>query len=144
MIGDDGADTLAAMLDGKMMKDGEIRLLGCSTAGIEGHAWNPIGGIGLLSRMIMYHGILKMMGDNETAEQWSDNLAGDLSRRIPNVNVMGLSGISFPLSRIAGSHEPGHKPHALMADRFVYYNGKLKESPPPKEPVPSGMRRGTT
>jgi hypothetical protein len=110
-----------------MIKDGEIQLLGCSTGGIEGHAWNPIGGIGLLSRMIMYHGIMKMMNMNEVAEQWSNNLAGDLSRRIPNVDVMGLSGISFPLSRIAGKYEPGHRPAGLMADRFVYRNGKLKD-----------------
>jgi hypothetical protein len=126
MLGNDDVDSLAALLGGKMMKDGAIHLLGCSTAGVEGHAWNPVGGIGLLSRMIMYHGLMKMMGENEVAQQWSNNLAGDLSRRIPNVYVMGLSGISFPLSRVAPKLE-GYKPSLLMADRFVYYNGRLAD-----------------
>ncbi len=126
-IGDDDVDSLTEMLEDKIMTYGEVQLLGCSTAGVEGHAWNPIGGIGLLSRMIMYHGILKMMGENEIARKWSDNLAGSLSRRLPNVDVLGLSGISFPLSRVAGNFEPGHRPVGLMADRIVYRNGKLKE-----------------
>ena len=127
MIGDDDVDSLTGMLADKMQKNGQIHLLGCSTAGVEGHAWNPVGGIGLLSRMIMYHGMMKMMGHSDVAAKWSDNLAGDLSRRIPNVYVLGLSGISFPLSRIAGEYEPGYRPTGLMADRFVYYNGKLHE-----------------
>ncbi|SDI93793.1 hypothetical protein [Aliiruegeria lutimaris] len=124
-IGEDDANALAQMLKDKMQKHGQIQLLGCSTAGVEGHAWNPVGGIGLLTRMIMYHGVMKMMGLPEAAKKWSDNVAGDTSRLIPNVYVMGLSGISFPLSRIHDSLETGFKPSALMADRFVYMNGKL-------------------
>lgn len=127
MIGEDDVDSLTAMLKDKMRKHGYVHLLGCSTAGVEGHAWNPVGGIGLLSRMIMYHGLMKMMGESDVAKQWSNNLAGDLSRRLPNVHVMGLSGISFPLSRIQGSYEPGHAPKGLMADRFTYLNGRLKD-----------------
>jgi hypothetical protein len=56
------------------------------------------------------------------------NLARDLSRRIPNVYVLGLSGISFPLSRLLFSAE-GYKPSALMADRFVYRNSQPAELP---------------
>src|SRR5262249_30769488 len=106
---------------------------GCSTAGIEGHFWNPVGGIGLLMRTIMYHGIPKIMGDDTLASQWSANLAGDVSRSIPNVYVLGLAGISFPLSRITTLSEKtdleGYTPKALMADRFVYYNGRLAKLP---------------
>jgi hypothetical protein len=128
MIGDDDVDSLTGMLGKKMAPDGQIHLLGCSTAGVEGHAYNPVGGIGLLMRTIMYHGIPKLMGDDDVAAKWAENLAKDLSRRIPNVYVLGLAGISFPLSRVAGSFE-GYKPSALMADRFVYYNSKLSDLP---------------
>jgi hypothetical protein len=133
MIGDDEVDDLTDMLGKKMMLNGQIHLLGCSTAGIEGHFWNPIGGIGLLMRTIMYHGMPRIMGDDDIAARWSMNLAGDLSRRIPNVYVLGLAGISFPLSRITARWErtdlEGYTPKALMADRFVYYNGKLSQLP---------------
>ena len=133
LIGDDDVDSLTQMLQRKMRVNGQIHLLGCSTAGIEGHWWNPIGGIGLLARTIMYHGIPKMMGEDDLASKWAENLAGDLSRRIPSVYVLGLAGISFPLSRVTTVSEKtdleGYKPKALMADRFVYYNGKLTELP---------------
>lgn len=133
MIGDDDAESLEKMLKSKMMINGQIHLLGCSTAGIEGHFWNPVGGIGLLIRTIMYHGIPRIMGDDQMASQWATNLAGDLSRRIPNVYVLGLAGISFPLSRITTVSEKtdleGYRPRALMADRFVYYNGNLSKLP---------------
>lgn len=132
LIGDDDVDDLTQMLEKKMGPKGQIHLLGCSTAGIEGHFWNPVGGIGLLTRMIMYHGIPKIMKEPELAEKWSKNLAGDLSKRIPNVYVLGLAGISFPLSRITtalGKDLEGYSPKALMADRFVYFNGKLSELP---------------
>jgi hypothetical protein len=133
LIGDDDVDSLTKMLKKKMTVNGQIHLLGCSTAGIEGHFWNPVGGIGLLMRTIMYHGIPKIMGDDTMASQWSANLAGDLSRSIPNVYVLGLAGISFPLSRITTLSEKtdleGYTPKALMADRFVYYNGKLAKLP---------------
>lgn len=131
MIGGDDVDSLAKMLKGKMSKGGKIHLLGCATAGVEGHPWNPVGGIGLLSRVIMYHTLMKVTGHDDAARHWGDNLAGDLSRRIPNVYVMGLSGISFPLSRIwapwedDNMWEDAYRPTGLMADRFVYYNGKL-------------------
>jgi hypothetical protein len=134
MIGDDDADSLTALLKKKMAFNGQIHLLGCSTAGIEAHYWNPIGGIGLLMRMIMYHGLLKLTGAPDVAKHWGDNLAGDLSRRIPNVYVLCLGGISFPLSRAANLTKwtaplEGYTPHLLMADRFAYYNGKLAELP---------------
>jgi hypothetical protein len=133
MIGDDDAQSLTRMLRKKMKVNGQIHLLGCSTAGIEAHLWNPIGGIGLLIRTIMYHGIPKLMGDDRMASLWAENLAGDLSRRIPNVYVLGLSGISFPLSRVTTVSEKtdleGYTPKALMADRFVYYNGQLTKLP---------------
>jgi len=133
LIGDDDADDLEKMLKKKMMMNGQIHILGCSTAGIEGHFWNPIGGIGLLPRTIMYHGIPKIMGDDQLASLWATNLAGDLSRRIPNVYVLGLAGLSFPLSRITTVSEKtdleGYTPKALMADRFVYYNGQLSKLP---------------
>lgn len=133
MIGDDDVDSLTQMLAKKMRINGQIHLLGCSTAGIEGHFWNPIGGIGLLTRTIMYHGIPKMLGNDDIASRWADNLAGDLSRRIANVYVLGLAGISFPLSRVTTVFEKtdleGYRPKALMADRFVYFNGKLSKLP---------------
>lgn len=133
MIGDDDADSLAQLLQKKMAINGQIHLLGCSTAGIEAHYWNPIGGIGLLMRTIMYHGLPKIFGDADIATRWADNLAGDLSRRIPNVYVLGLAGISFPLSRIttfsSKTDLEGYSPKALMADRFVYYNGQLTKLP---------------
>jgi hypothetical protein len=134
LIGDDDVDGLARMLQNKMMVNGQIHLLGCSTAGIEAHFWNPIGGIGLLLRTIMYHGMMKMMGEDKIAEKWADNLAGDLSNRIPGVYVLGLSGISFPLSRAVTvfdktAYLEGYSPKALMADRFVYYNGRLANLP---------------
>jgi len=128
LIGDDDVDAIAAMLQQKMKSSGQIHLLGCSTAGADGHAWNPIGGVGLLMRMVMYHGIPKMMGDDDVAVKWAENLARDLSRRIPNVYVLGLGGISFPLSRVAAPLE-GYEPALLMADRFVYYNSKLTDLP---------------
>jgi hypothetical protein len=133
LIGDDDADSLTQMLVKKMKYNGQIHLLGCSTAGIEAHFWNPIGGIGLLMRTIMYHGIPKIMGHDDIASKWAENLAGDLSRRIPNVYVLGLAGISFPLSRVTTVSEKtdleGYRPKALMADRFVYYNGNLTKLP---------------
>jgi hypothetical protein len=133
LIGDDDVDSLTQMLRKKMRSNGQIHLLGCSTAGIEAHFWNPIGGIGLLARTIMYHGIPKIMGDDDIASKWAENLAGDLSMRIPNVYVLGLAGISFPLSRVTTVSEKtdleGYAPKALMADRFVYYNGKLTKLP---------------
>lgn len=133
LIGDDDVDDLTKMLKTKMRVNGQIHLLGCSTAGIEAHLWNPIGGIGLLIRTIMYHGIPKIMGDDDIEAKWAQNLAGDLSRNIPNVYVLGLAGISFPLSRITTVSEKtdleGYTPKALMADRFVYYNGKLAKLP---------------
>jgi hypothetical protein len=131
-IGDDDVDTLTQMLQKKMQSHGQIHLLGCSTAGIEAHYWNPIGGLGLLTRMIMYHGLPKLGKDENLAERWALNLAGELSKRIPNVYVMGLAGISFPLSRMStvlGKDLEGYSPKALMADRFVYFNGKLSELP---------------
>ena len=128
LIGDDDVDALTRMLEKKMASDGQVHLLGCSTAGVDAHAWNPIGGIGLLMRTIMYHGLPRMMGDDDVASKWAENLARDLSRRIPNVYVLGLAGISFPLSRVAGPLE-GFAPTALMADRFVYYNSKLTALP---------------
>jgi hypothetical protein len=133
LIGDDDSESLSRMLGKKMKVNGQIHLLGCSTAGIEGHFWNPIGGIGLLIRTIMYHGIPKLIGDDRMASLWAENLAGDLSRRIPNVYVLGLAGISFPLSRVTTVFEKtdleGYRPRALMADRFVYYNGQLTKLP---------------
>ena len=114
LIGDDDVDDLVRMLQDKMVTNGQIHILGCSTAGADGHAWNPIGGVGLLMRMIMYHGIPKMMGDDDVAQKWTDNLARDLSRRIPNVYVLGLGGISFPLSRVAGPLE-GYEPAGLTS-----------------------------
>jgi len=133
LIGDDDADDLTKMLKTKMMQNGQIHLLGCSTAGIEAHLWNPIGGIGLLIRTIMYHGLPKIMGDDNVASLWATNLAGDLSGRIPNVYVLGLAGISFPMSRLTTVSEKtdleGYAPKALMADRFVYYNGRLAKLP---------------
>ena len=84
-------------------------------------------------RMILYHGLPKMTGEPLVASQWAQNLAGDLSSRIQNVYVLGLSGISFPLSRATTVSEKtdieGYAPKALMADRFVYYNGKLSNLP---------------
>jgi hypothetical protein len=133
LIGDDDVDNLTKMLRKKMRMNGQIHLLGCSTAGIEAHFWNPIGGIGLLIRTIMYHGLPKIMRNDDFASRWSDNLAGDLSRCIPNVYVLGLAGLSFPLSRVTTISEKtdleGYTPKALMADRFVYYNGKLSKLP---------------
>jgi len=137
LIGDDDVDSLTQMLGKKMRINGQIHLLGCSTAGIEAHYWNPIGGIGLLMRTIMYHGLPKIfpetMGGDAVASQWAANLAGDLSWRIQNVYVLGLAGISFPLSRVTTVSEKtdieGYTPKALMADRFVYYNGKLTNLP---------------
>jgi hypothetical protein len=133
LMGDDDVDNLSTMLGKKMAPHGQIHLLGCSTAGIEAHYWNPVGGIGLLVRTIMYHVIPKMMGDPGLASQWATNLAGDLSIRIPNVYVLGLAGISFPLSRVTTFSEKtdleGYSPKALMADRFVYYNGRLSKLP---------------
>jgi hypothetical protein len=132
MIGDDDVDSLTAMLQKKMASNSQIHLLGCSTAGIDGRFWNPVGGLGLLTRMIMYHGIPRIMGDEAMASKWATNLAGELSVRIPNVYVLGLAGISFPLSRIStvlGKDLEGYSPKALMADRFVYRNGKSAELP---------------
>ena len=86
----------------------------------------------MLARTIMFHIAPKVMGDEESAKEWAANLAGDLSKRIPNVYVMGLAGISFPLSRIStvlGKDLEGYSPKALMADRFVYFNGQLSELP---------------
>jgi hypothetical protein len=120
------------MLGKKMAPNSQIHLLGCSTAGIDGHFWNPVGGLGLLTRMIMYHGIPRIMGDEALASKWATNLAAELSVRIPNVYVLGLAGISFPLSRIStvlGKDLEGYSPKALMADRFVYLNGKSAELP---------------
>lgn len=131
-IGDDDVDALTRMLGKKMRAGGQIHLLGCSTAGIEAHFWNPVGGLGLLLRMMMYHGAQKLSGNADAARDWSKNLAGDLSVRIPHVYVMGLSGISFPLSRIStalGKDLEGYSPKALMGDRFVYFDGKLTELP---------------
>lgn len=128
LIGDDDVDALVKMLAGKMASDSQIHLLGCSTAGPDAHAWNPIGGIGLYLRMAMYHGLPRFMGEDDIAEKWTDNLARDLSRRIANVYVLGLSGISFPLSRVAGPLE-GYEPSLLMGDRFVYRNGKATKLP---------------
>jgi hypothetical protein len=71
-----------------MQSKGQIHLLGCSTAGVDGHWWNPIDGIGLLMRMIMYHGIPKMANDADPEEKWSANLAGSLSQRIRDVYVL--------------------------------------------------------
>jgi hypothetical protein len=133
LIGDDDVDSLTRMLKSKMRLNGQIHLLGCSTAGIEAHYWNPIGGIGLLLRMILYHGLPKISGDTSVASQWAQNLAGDLSSSVRNVYVLGLSGISFPLSRVTTISDKtdleGYCPKALMADRFVYYNGKLSKLP---------------
>jgi hypothetical protein len=85
-------------------------------------------------RTIMYHGLPKLSGAPDVAKHWADNLAGDLSGQIPNVYVLGLGGISFPLSRAANVTKwsaplEGYTPHLLMADRFVYYNRKLAELP---------------
>jgi len=132
MIGDDDVDSLTQMLQAKMRTHGQIHLLGCSTAGVEAHLWNPIGGLGLLTRMIMYHGIPRIIKDDDLASRWATNLAGELSQRIPNVYVLGLAGISFPLSRITtalGKDLEGYSPKALMADRFVYFNGQLSKLP---------------
>jgi hypothetical protein len=132
MIGDDDVDDLTQMLQNKMKSYGQIHLLGCSTAGVDAHWWNPVGGLGLLTRMIMYHGLQRISGNDDIAEKWATNLAGSLSQRIPNVYVLGLSGISFPLSRITtalGKDLEGYSPKALMADRFVYFNGKESKLP---------------
>jgi hypothetical protein len=129
LIGDDDVDALAGMLQDKMQPDGQIHLLGCSTGGVDAsNPLNPVGGIGLLARMIMYHGVPKWMGNGDLATLWAENLAKDLSRRVPNVYVLGLGGISFPLSRIMESRE-GYEPRGLMADRLVYYNSQLTELP---------------
>lgn len=134
-IGDDDVESLTRMLGGKVMVNGQIHLLGCSTAGVTGGGWyNPVRGWGLLLRAIMYHGSQRMMGQDEVAVQWARNLAGDLSRRIPDVYVVGLSGISFPLSRVM-TYIPwpddleGYTPTGLIADRLVYYNGALASLP---------------
>jgi hypothetical protein len=123
-------DSLTGMLKKKKRINRRIHLLGCATAGIEGHVWNPIGGWGLLWRTILFHGITKIMGEDRMASQWATNLAGDLSLKIPNVFVLGLAGISWPLSRVTAVFEKtdleGYTPEALMADRFVYYNGNLR------------------
>ena len=81
----------------------------------------------------MFHGLPKIMRNDDFASRWADNLAGDLSRCIPNVYVLGLAGLSFPLSRVTTMSEKtdreGYTPKALMADRFVYYNCKLSKLP---------------
>lgn len=128
LLGDDDVGDLHKMLGDKMQPKSQIHLLGCSTAGVEGTIWNPVGGIGLLSRMIMYNGLMKLSGNEDLAERWTNNLAGDLSRRILGVYVLGLSGISFPLSRIPGISEfEGYEPTAMMGDRIVYLNGRRTE-----------------
>jgi len=119
---------LEAMLKKKMMVNGQIQLLGCSTAGIEGregpniHWVNSIGGWGYLARAAMY----SWMED----VNWQANLARDLSLRIKDVWVLGLGGISFPLSRafdLVGKE--GYEPKGLMADRKVYRNGARSQPP---------------
>jgi hypothetical protein len=143
MIGDDDTDSLANLLKDKMAPSSQIHLLGCSTAGIEAHFWNPVGGLGLLARMIMYHGFPKWANEEDISKKWADNLAGDLSKRIPGVYVMGLSGISFPLSRIpevtVGKDIEGYSPKGLMGDRFTYSNGRLTELPE-DIPIPQPKR----
>jgi hypothetical protein len=62
MMGDDDADSLTGLLKKKMAFNSQIHLLGCSTVGIEARYWNPIGGAGLLMRMIMYHGLQELTG----------------------------------------------------------------------------------
>ena len=127
-IGDDDVDMLVSMLASKMKKPGHIHLLGCSTAGVDTPGgFNPVGGWGLYLRMTMYHGIPKLMGDEQAAEHWSDNLARDLSWKIPNVYVTGLGGISFAFSRLLGSYE-GFKPTAMLGDEQIYFNGSREKS----------------
>jgi len=143
-IGDDDLDALVNMLSSKMKQRGQIHLLGCSTAGVEApEGFNPVGGWGLFLRMAMYHGIPKWMGNEEAADHWSDNLARDLSRRIPNVYVSGMGGISFAFSRLLGSHE-GYKPK-IAGDSQIYFNGKHEKSigpPSPRTGVPAAGKPG--
>jgi hypothetical protein len=124
MIGDWNAGLLEHMLKKKMRALGQIHLLGCSTAGVKGHAWNPLGGWGLILRTAMY----SWQDDGSPELDWTQNLARDLSMRISGVYVLGLSGISFPLSRVFFFME-GYAPKALMADRWVYFNGAVSALP---------------
>ena len=140
------ASDLESMLKCKMKKFGQIHLLGCSTAGVDAHAWNPMGGIGLICRAVMYGSISapsvaagprlrnrtlpkRMDGPPSVPSfEWDDNLAYNVSMKIPNVWVVGLGGISFPLSRVACKFE-GHQPRLLMGDRQAYLNGHRSKPP---------------
>jgi len=123
LIGDDEVEDLTVMLGPKMVQKGTIYLWGCSTAGIEADCWSPIQGLGLYLRMAMYHGLPKIQGNPDIAIRWARNLAGDLSRSIPDVYVMGLAGISFPLSRL--NPWEGYEPSLLFGGEFTYLNGRL-------------------
>lgn len=113
---------LERMLKPKMKADGQIHLLGCATAGTDAHPWNPIGGWGVLLRAVTF-GLID-------PSLWADNLAKELSVRIPAVWVLGLTGISWPLSRIANVVGlEGYEPTGLMADRQVYKNGRRSKPP---------------
>jgi hypothetical protein len=48
----------------------------------------------------MYYGTPKTMGNEDIASKRGRESRGRLSLRIPNVYVLGLAGISFPLSRL--------------------------------------------
>jgi hypothetical protein len=114
-------DQLASLLRPKMCRaGGEVHLVACMTATRTRSSVNPTVGLMLAARSADFAAA-------GTANP-SDNFAKTLSQRLRDTHVMGLSGVSFPISRLLPFTE-GYRPWGLVGDARWYVNGQLTRAP---------------
>jgi len=134
----DAADT-AALMKGKMAKDGVIQFAGCNTASIGGATLNPAVGLSMITRRLLYFS-LPYFGDRssgtpaaEAKEQWEKGWNADLARDtsagmkgaiVCGYRTFGLVPGRLPgLTKLMGSQE-ATTPGYVAGKKACYQDGK--------------------
>jgi len=120
------AETIVNLVKDKMENNSAIHLMGCNTASISMNeiSINPLKGLSYLTRRILYYNVSRLSGaSRKTAnEMWNEDLALNISTKLQNVKVCGLTTFGLVPERFVGREkiEPGY----VLGAHRCYKNGR--------------------
>ncbi len=127
------ADGVVQLTKGKVRAGGRVDLIGCNTASIgsEGFKGPDVAGaaaygIATLARRLTYYSMSRFSGvDKDAAEAgWDQDLARDVSARLPGVEVHGMRTFSVSLDRLIPGDDSPTPSNYVIGRQAVYLDGR--------------------
>ncbi|MEZ0314970.1 MAG: hypothetical protein ACAI38_24635 [Myxococcota bacterium] len=127
------AGEVGRLLAGKLAPNARVTLYGCNTAGVGDQglsrnlAESAFFGLSSLMRRLTYFSLPVLTGADRAAmeDMWDDDMALDVSRALPDAEVVGFRTYAFPADRLVPGAQNATPSRHVLARSATYKNGDL-------------------